>query len=173
MGDLIVSCVIAVMAIGLAMLFFQLNRIKKESFVEQLLVLLREQSSTLSAIAAPPLRRSPIERMRITNALLTMDYTWPVGQNTLGLPYVLSGVLTGVTEINGRKFSYVEFTIAHGRECVFPHRESFSYEIALKEYGGAFEDMEHVEGIIAGNTLRTSMHVTRFVEIVVALHGRE
>ena len=154
--------------VGAVMLYWRHNRAKNELFVEQLLFTLSERSRSALVTEDPCVKESSIRQVRVIGKELAMTYASPVGKNAFGGICVFSGTLRKTTEYAGRKFSSIEFEIAHGREAEFPHREGLSYQIMLL---GEKVPPKKMSGIVGEDTLKTSLHVPRFVEVVVAIHG--
>ncbi|MEK7118149.1 MAG: hypothetical protein AAB869_00915 [Patescibacteria group bacterium] len=141
---------------------------EKELLVQHILTALSKKFSTANVIVEGYAPGALVRKMRVENGETIMAYTWPIGENILKLPRVLSGEMAETVEFNGNMFSFLHFSLAHEKENASPEREGLGYQITLKREEG------HplcVEGIIGRKTLATSTHLSSFDRVIDQVSG--
>lgn len=144
------------------------NQQANEFFVLGILKILSGKFSRANVTIEACVPGAHVRKMHVEGDKVTMTYEYPVGENTLGLPRVLSGTMSDSIEWKGCKFSSLQFTFAHGKEKDFPLREVLGYEIMLYKDGALSLE---VSGIIGKKTLGTSMHLANFEEVIARAGG--
>lgn len=158
--------IVAIIVVGIR--YSRNKRTAKELLLENILTTLSKKFSRADVTIEGHVTGALVRKMHVEGTGATMTYEWPVEENVLELPRVLSGTLNDAVEWNGNEFSSLQFVITHEKECGGRKREYLGYQITLyKKDSGTFR----MEGIIGKNTLATSTHLSSFDRIVLRVGG--
>lgn len=135
----------------------------KESLVLEILKKLSEKFAQAHVATEGYAPGTLARKLHAENTGVTMDYSWPTGENTLGLPRVLSGILTEQIEWNKQNFSSLRFELAHEKE-----RGCLGYHIELYKNG---EPRLCVEGILGKRACATSLCLCYFDQVIALVGG--